>query len=61
MIALANPYRTLDDVQLTREVQALEVRVLVFKTSTTPSGVRLFNEFRKRLDDARAELERRRV
>lgn len=60
VIALAaNPYRTLDDAQLAREVQALELRVVVFKASSTPSGMRLLHEFRKRLDDARAEQERR--
>jgi hypothetical protein len=56
-----NPYRGLSDAELDRELQALATRVAVFKTSTTPAGTRLFLEFRKRLDDARAEQERRSI
>lgn len=54
-------YRALSDEQLEREVQALARRVVVFREATTPAGRRLFVEFDKRLDDARAEQERRRI
>lgn len=52
-------YRSLEDRALERELQALERRVSVFKFTTTPAGQRLHAEFQKRLDQVRAEIERR--
>lgn len=54
-------YRTMEDRALERELVVLERKVSALKLATTAVGVSLLVEFRKRLDQARAEIERRRT
>jgi hypothetical protein len=59
--AILGIYATLTDDQLEREVVALERKVSALKASSTAVAIALLHDFRKRLDQARAEIDRRRT